>query len=122
MISLATNVSSAPPAVKLLTFRALSSMSRKNSSQLRDTDRLGFDDRPRPILEGAFHDQVHAPPQLLLEAPLQAHVLRQPWRLAKLDQHVDVAVGTRLVPRNGAEQSQRGDSELPFQFGAVTRE
>src|SRR5437899_137967 len=122
MTSLATNASNFAPAVKRTIFRALSSMSRRNSSQLRDTYRLGLDHRPRPVLECPLHHQVHGPPQALLQPPLQPHVLRESRRLAELDQHVHIAVGSRLVSRNRTEQSERRDCELTFQLIAMARE
>src|SRR5689334_2706397 len=97
-------------------FRAASSMSRRNSSQLRDTNRLCLDHRLCPGLERAFHDEVHLAPEAVLEPELDAHVLGQARCLAELDQDVDIALRPGFVAGYGAKEGEGLDSEALFQL------
>src|SRR5215213_8338564 len=97
-------------------FRAASSMSRRNNSQLRDTYGLCLDHRLRPWLERALHHKVHRPPQTVFEPELEAHVLGQARRLAEFDQDVYVAFRSGFVTCHGSEEGQGRNAKALFQL------
>src|SRR5215213_3433268 len=86
-------------------------MSRRKNSKLRDTDRLGLNQRLRPGLQRRLHDQIYRPIQMVFEPEFEAHVLGQARRFPKLDQNVDVAFRSGFIPGHGAKEGEGADAE-----------
>src|SRR6185295_19857640 len=87
-------------------------MSRRNNSQLRDTDRLCLDQRLGPSLQRRLHHEVHLTPQMFFEPELEAHILAQARRLTKLDQDVHVTLRSGFIPGHGSKQCEGADTEF----------
>src|ERR1043165_620843 len=91
-------------------------MSRRKSSQLRDTDLLCLDDRLCPRLQRLLHDEVHRPPQAILQPELEAHVLAETWRFTELHEEIHIAFRSGLTSSRRSKKREGEDAEALLQL------
>ena len=98
--------------------RAAISMSSRNEVSSRRIDHLrGLENRlPANIVsatfDGSASDQVHVPSEYSAQLVLHPDYVeeRAPSFRIETDQHINIAIGSEIVPHHGAEQSQLRNS------------
>src|SRR5258707_14442007 len=91
-------------------------MSRRNNSQLRNTDRLCLNQRPCPRLQRFLHDEIHRPSQAVFQPELEAHILGQSWCFTELHQEIHIAFRSGFAPGRRSKKREGEDAEALLQF------
>ena len=116
--------------MKATASRAATSMSSRHEVSSRRIDHLrGLENRlPADIVSAAFDgsasDQIHVSSEYSAQLVLHPDNVeeRAPSFRIETDQHIDIAIGSEIVPHHGAEQSQFRNSPALAEEVAIRSE